>query len=70
MTAAGVPDPRREPAGPGPPRPGPPGLRLAWLYLVSRRVPAALALLAGWARCSGRRCTGAGTWPAARPRSR
>ena len=48
MTAAGV-----HQAAPGAvpapaARPGPAWLRLAWLYLVSRRVPGALALLAGF----------------------
>jgi hypothetical protein len=45
MTAAGV----HRPAGAVPPRaasrPGVAGVRLAWLHLVSRRVPAALGLL-------------------------
>jgi hypothetical protein len=47
MTAAGV--HRAAPgAVPAPaPRTGPAWLRLAWLYLVSRRAPVALALLAG-----------------------
>jgi hypothetical protein len=47
MTAAGV--HRAAPgAVPAPAaRPGPAWLRLAWLYLVSRRAPTALALLAG-----------------------
>jgi hypothetical protein len=47
MTAAGV--HRAAPgAVPAPAaRPGPAWLRLVWLYLVSRRAPAALALLAG-----------------------
>jgi hypothetical protein len=48
MTAAGVHRPppgaaQARPAG----RPGLASLRLAWLYLVSRRAPAALGLLAG-----------------------
>jgi hypothetical protein len=47
MTAAGV---HRAAPGAVPvpaTRPGPAWLRLAWLYLVSRRAPTALALLAG-----------------------
>jgi hypothetical protein len=48
MTAAGV---RRPPPGAAPAaaqdRPAIAGARLAWLYLVSRRAPAALGLLAG-----------------------
>jgi hypothetical protein len=47
MTAAGV---HRAAPGAVPvpaARPGPAWLRLAWLYLVSRRAPTALALLAG-----------------------
>jgi len=47
MTAAGI---HRSPAGAAAapaPRPAVASLRLAWLYLVSRRTPAALGLLAG-----------------------
>jgi len=48
MTATGV---RRSPPGaapaPGPARPVVAGLRLVWLYLTSRRAPAAAGLLAG-----------------------
>jgi hypothetical protein len=48
MTAAGVyqPAPGATPAPAA--SPGQAGLRLAWLYLVSRRAPGALALLAGF----------------------
>jgi hypothetical protein len=48
MTAAGIQQtaPGATPAPP--PSPGQAGLRLAWLYLVSRRVPGAVALLAGF----------------------
>jgi hypothetical protein len=49
MTAAGI---RRPPPGDAPARaadrPAGAALRLAWLHLVSRRVPAALGLLAGF----------------------
>ena len=47
MTAAGV-HQAASGAGSAPAaRPGPAWLRLAWLYLVSRRAPTALVLLAG-----------------------
>ena len=61
-------EPRRRAGLAGPPLAS---LRLAWLYLVSRRGPA--ARWACWppsARCCGPRCTGSGRWPAARPRGR
>ena len=45
MTAAGV--HQAAPPAAAAARPGPAWLRLAWLYLVSRRAPVALALLAG-----------------------
>lgn len=47
MTAADVHRPAPEAAAPPPSRPVPGWLRLAWLYLVSRRGPAAAAVLAG-----------------------
>ena len=46
MTAAGVHRARPAAAAPAP-RQAPGWLRLAWLYAVSRRIPAALGLLAG-----------------------
>ena len=46
MTAAGV--HQAAPPAAAAARPGPAWLRLAWLYLVSRRAPVALALLAGF----------------------
>ena len=47
MTAAGVHQAAPGAASAPAARPGPAWLRLAWLYLVSRRAPVALALLAG-----------------------
>jgi len=47
MTAAGVPQAAPGAASAPAARLGPAWLRLAWLYLVSRRAPVALALLAG-----------------------
>ena len=47
MTAADLHRPAPEAAPPPAARPVPGWLRLAWLYLVSRRVPAAAGVLAG-----------------------